>query len=168
MKDLIRKILREETRNKGLKLLELVKKYRSLFPKEGEKVKIINSKTGETTADDLFWSLVDDVDYKSDNDYRRVKQIITDIINFGGFGKKQSLLLHNLIGAKSNALDIAHFDEIKNVSDNSWSDLKADIISRGEDFYLKALNDFDMVQKMANDYDYNESFLYGFPYPSEF
>ena len=168
MKDLIRKILREEAKEKGLKILELVKKYRSLFPKEDEKVKMINSKTGETTADDLFWSLVDDVDYKSDNDYRRVKQIITDIINFGGFGKNEILLLHKLIGAKSNALDGTHDDKIKNVSDVSWSDLKADIISRGKDFYLKALNDFDMVQKMANDYDYNESFIYGFPYPSEF
>jgi len=168
MKDLIRKILREETKEKGLKILELVKKYRSLFPKENENVKVINNTTGETTADDLFWSLVDDVDYKSDNDYNRVKQIITDIINFGGFGKKQALLLHSLIGVKFDALDKAHYNKITNVSDDGWDDLKADILSRGKDFYLKALNDFDMVQKMANDYDYNESFLYGFPFPSQF
>lgn len=163
MKDLIRKILKEET--KGKDLVDKIIKYKSLLPTE--KPKIIDKKTNETTADDLFWTLVDDVDYKSDDDYKRVRKFIMDLFTYGGWGKEEANLLQALLGAKEGALQKAHGDKIKNVSDDSWNDLTADIISRGKDFYLKALDDYDMVQKMADDYDYSESFSYGFPYPHE-
>ena len=160
MKDLIRKILKEET--KGQSLMNKITKYNSLLPTE--KPKIIDKRTNETTADDLFWTLVDDVDYKSDDDYRRVKKFIMDLFTYGGWDKKKCNLLQALLGAKQGALEKAHGDKIKNVSDDSWNDLTSDIVSRGKDFFLKALDDYDMVQTMANNNDYSESFAYAFPY----
>ena len=68
---------------------------------------------------------------------------------------------------KINVIDKLHGDKIDDVSDDSWGDLKADIISRGKDFYNRAVSDFDLVQKMANEMDYKESFYYGVPYRSE-
>ena len=73
-----------------------------------------------------------------------------------------------MLGAKQGALEKAHEDKIKNVSDDSWNDLTADIVSRGKDFFLKALDDYDMVQTMANNMDYSESFSYAFPYDFDF
>ena len=111
---------------------------------------------------------MDDVDYKSDDDYKRVKKFIMDLFTYGGWDKKNANLLQALLGAKQGALEKAHEDKIKNVSDDSWNDLTADIVSRGKDFFLKALDDYDMVQTMANNNDYSESFAYSFPYDFDF
>lgn len=127
-----------------------------------------NGETGETSGDDFFWPIVELLDYKSDNDYRRVKSIFMDLYNFTGALTKEDIILFiKIMNFKINVIDKLHGDKIDDVSDDSWGDLKADIISRGKDFYNRAISDFDLVQKMANEMDYKESFYYGIPYRSD-
>jgi hypothetical protein len=124
--------------------------------------------TGETNGDDFFWPLIDILDYKSDNSYKRVKEIILDLYRFtGALSYEDIMLFIKILEFKLRALEKHHGDKIRGVSDDSWGDLKADIVSRGKDFYDKAISDFDLVQKMSNDIDYTESFYYGIPYISD-
>jgi hypothetical protein len=86
---------------------------------------------------------------------------------FCGVGAEVFKALEESLKIKMKALDKRWGDDIREVGDDSWSDLKADIISRGRDFYNKAMTDFDMVQRMANEMDFVESFSYAFPYENE-
>lgn len=146
--------------------LKSISKFVSSLPRPEELSG--NNKTGETNGDDFFWPIIDLLDYKSDNDYRRVKSIFMDLYNFTGALTKEDIITFiKIMNFKVNVIDKLHGDNIKEVSDDSWGDLKADIISRGKDFYNRAISDFDLVQKMANEMDYKESFYYGVPYRSE-
>lgn len=146
--------------------LKSISKFVSSLPRPEELSG--NNKTGETNGDDFFWPIIDLLDYKSDNDYRRVKSIFMDLYNFTGALTKEDIITFiKIMNFKINVIDKLHGDNIKEVSDDSWGDLKADIISRGKDFYNRAISDFDLVQKMANEMDYKESFYYGVPYRSE-
>lgn len=129
---------------------------------------LVNRKTGETTGDDFFWPIIDILDYKSDNDYRRVKNLMLDLYRFtGALSKDDFSKFINIFDFKNDMIDRRHGNDIRGVSDDSWGDLKADIVSRGKDFYNKALSDFNLVQKMADDDDYKESFNYAIPYEYE-
>lgn len=146
--------------------LKSISKFVSSLPRPEELSG--NGETGETSGDDFFWPIVELLDYKSDNDYRRVKSIFMDLYNFTGALTKEDIILFiKIMNFKINVIDKLHGDKIDDVSDDSWGDLKADIISRGKDFYNRAISDFDLVQKMANEMDYKESFYYGVPYRSE-
>ncbi len=86
MKKLIKKILREST--------EELLKYRKLFndfeiPEEGIKGNI----NGGTNIDNFFWTLVDMVDYKSDDNYKRINDILLNINRFGGVPAEKILAL---------------------------------------------------------------------------
>lgn len=146
--------------------LKSISKFVSSLPRPEELIG--NNKTGETSGDDFFWPIIELLDYKSDNDYRRVKNLFMDLYRFTGALTKEDIITFiKIMNFKVNVIDKLHGDKIDDVSDDSWGDLKADIISRGKDFYNRAVSDFDLVQKMANEMDYKESFYYGIPYKSE-
>ncbi len=160
MKKLIKKVLREST--------EELLKYRKLFndfeiPEEGIK----GNPNGTTNVDDFFWTVVDLVDYKSDNDYKRISSILKDLNKFAGVPAEKILILAKVLNFKCKILEKKWGDDIRNVSDDSWSDLKCDVVSRGKDFYEKILNDFKTLQNMADEYNYTESFSYAIPYKSD-
>lgn len=160
MKKLIKKVLREST--------EELLKYRNLFndfeiPEEGIKGNI----NGGTNIDNFFWTLVDMVDYKSDDDYKRINDILLNINRFGGVPAEKILALAKVLNYKCKSIDNKWGDDIRGVGDDSWSDLKSDIVSRGKEYYDRALIDFDLVQRMSNEDDYTESFSYAIPYKSD-
>jgi hypothetical protein len=146
--------------------LKRISKLVSSLPRPDEL--IVDGKTGETNGDDFFWPIVEMLDYKSDNDYRRVKNILMDLYRFtGALSKDDVILFTKIMNFKNSILEKRHGDDIREVGDDSWGDLKADIVSRGKDFYNEAVSNFDLVQKMASDMDYSESFYYGIPYRSD-
>ena len=76
MKELIRKVLKESVYGKDLmeKGEIITAMYNDIEDKEdllGNR-EIGNRETGVTIMDDLFWYIIDLVDYKKDDDYRRV------------------------------------------------------------------------------------------------
>ena len=164
MKDLIKKVLRESINSKDLieKGEVITRMYNDLEKLTGSR------KTGVTNADDFFWYVVDLLDYKKDDDYKRVKKYLMDLNRFAGVPSETIRLLEKIIIFKSTSLDISS-DRGRgiNVSDDGWGDLRVDVISRGKDFYDSVINDSDIMKKMADNYDYSESFLYGIPYEDE-
>jgi hypothetical protein len=160
MKKLIKKVLKEST--------EELLRYRKLFndfeiPEEGIKGNI----NGATNIDKFFWTVVDMVDYKSDNDYKRISSILKDLNKFAGVPAEKILALAKVLNYKCKAIDKKWGDDIRGVGDDSWSDLKCDIVSRGKEYYERALIDFDLVQRMSNEDDYTESFSYAIPFTSD-
>ena len=163
-KDLIKKVLRESVNAKDLieKGEVITRMYNDLEKLTGSR------KTGVTSADDFFWYVVDLLDYKKDDDYRRVKKYLMDLNRFAGVPSEAIRLLEKIIMFKSTSLDISS-DRGRgiNVGDDGWGDLRVDVISRGKDFYDSVIKDSDIMKKMADNYDYSESFLYGIPYEDE-
>lgn len=164
MKDLIKKVLRESINAKDLieKGEVITRMYNDLEKLTGSR------KTGVTNADDFFWYVVDLLDYKKDDDYKRVKKYLMDLNRFAGVPSEAIRLLEKIIMFKSTSLDISS-DRGRgiNVGDDGWGDLRVDVISRGKDFYDSVINDSDIMKKMSDNYDYSESFLYGIPYEDE-
>jgi len=164
MKELIRKVLKESVYGKDLmeKGAVITAMYNDIEKFTG------NRETGVTSVDDFFWYIVDLVDYKKDDDYRRVKKYLMDLNRFTGVPSDAFQLLNKIIMFKSTSLDISS-DRGRGieVGDDSWGDLRADVISRGKEFYDNAIKNPYIMKKMAEHRDYKESFSYGIPYPKE-
>ena len=164
MKELIRKVLKESVYGKDLieKGAVVTAMYNDIEKFTG------NRETGVTSVDDFFWYIVDLVDYKKDDDYRRVKKYLMDLNRLAGVPSNAIRLLSKIIMFKSTALDISS-DRARgiDVSDDSWGDLRVDVISRGKEFYDKAVKSSYVMKKMAEHRDYTESFMYGIPYPND-
>ena len=163
-KELIRKVLRESINAK-----DFIEKGEVITGMYNDLEKLTGSrKTGVTSADDFFWYVVDLLDYKKDDNYRRVKKYLMDLNRFAGVPSEAIRLLEKIIMFKSTSLDISS-DRGRgiNVGDDGWRDLRVDVISRGKDFYDNVIKDSDIMKKMAEHRDYSESFLYGIPYKDE-
>ena len=163
-KELIRKVLRESINAK-----DFIEKGEVITGMYNDLDKLTGSrKTGVTSADDFFWYVVDLLDYKKDDNYRRVKKYLMDLNRFAGVPSEAIRLLEKIIMFKSTSLDISS-DRGRgiNVGDDGWGDLRVDVISRGKDFYDNVIKDSDIMKKMAEHRDYSESFLYGIPYKDE-
>jgi hypothetical protein len=163
-KNLIKKVLRESINAK--ELLDIGSTITSMYNDLGKVT--ASRKTGKTSADDLFWYVIDLLDYKKDNDYKRVNRYLTDLNRLAGVPTKTIKLIKSILDLKINTLDLAS-DGGKgiNVSDDSWSDLRYDVVSRGKEFFHEVVDDPSIMEKMAKEYDYTESFAYGFPFEDE-
>lgn len=172
MKELIRRVLKESVYGKDLieKGAIITAMYNDIEDKEGllGNREIGNRETGVTIIDDLFWYIIDLVDYKKDDDYRRVKKYLMDLNRLAGVPSNVFKLLSRVIMFKSTALDISSGRARGiDVGDDSWGDLRVDVISRGKEFYDKAIKSSYVMKKMAEHRDYTESFMYGIPYPDD-
>lgn len=179
MKKLIKKILRESTDlDKTLKGKDLIKHNLDLSVKINDMYDssqsdkninrvIVNRQNGKTNLDELVWFIVDKVDYKKDNDYYRIKDLILDLNRLYGVSSELISDVRKVINYKSGYLSKVKSEKISDIGEDSRSDLRYDIVSRGEDFYNKALNDVNIIDKMIDDRDYEESFIYSFPFDSQ-
>jgi len=109
---------------------------------------------------DFFWDFVNKVNYKSDNDYGRVSMYLVD-----NYSKEEIKKLEKVYRDLHEDLYNKYKDDWLgepgiNASDDSWNDLRADVISRGERFY----NNINLrkLQLMADMNDYSENFGYSF------
>lgn len=137
------------------------------FKLPDDNVKIRDEKWYAVHMDKFFWQVIDFVDYPLDNDYKRIRNIFLNLNRYCGIDSDVILALKTCFYSKIEALEKKWGDDIYNVGDDSWGDLRSEIVSRGKDFYNRAMSDFDMVQRMANNEDYTESFQYSFPYHNE-
>ena len=171
MKELIRKVLKESVYGKDLieKGAVVTAMYNDIEDLLGNRNGFTgNQETGVTSIDDFFWYIIDLVDYKKDDDYRRVKKYLMDLNRLAGVPSNAIRLLSKIIMFKSTALDISS-DRGRgiDVGDDGWGDLRVDVISRGKEFYDKAIKSSYVMKKMAEHRDYTESFMYGIPYPND-
>lgn len=115
-----------------------------------------NKVKGTTTADEWMDYILMKLDYKKDNDYRRTQKM------FGMMDEDARNLFEKLVDWKADKLYGKLLHDVRGVSDDGFSDLVNDIISRGTEFFNKVMEDPSIAQKMVDDHDYKESFSYTF------
>jgi len=103
---------------------------------------------------DSLWALIDQSKWSKDKDYKRIQKLFAKL----PFLKK--IELRGFVNDKVEALEDKYGKKIQYLGDDSWWDLRADIVGRGKEFYNSIT--FDQLQKMANEVDYKENFEYSF------
>ena len=107
-----------------------------------------------------FWDFVELADWNSDHDYNRIKEWFRVT-----YGKPDRDLMKAIFNNMASSLDVRFEEDWLgdpgiDVSDDGWSDLKAEVVGRGQDFYNNIT--VEKLQEMANNRDYHESFRYSF------
>lgn len=147
----------DELKKLGLVISEV---YGDGYHMQYEIRKIQNTETPvnkNTLSEKELWSLIEKANWKSDHDYDRIQK------EFEQLPEDVYEQLSEFISLKVKALaDKYHDDWLGDpgidCGDDSWSDLRADVVGRGEDFYNSI--SVEKLMEMASNYDYEESFLY--------
>ena len=115
--------------------------------------------------EDEYWQQIEELEWYtdsfiSDGDYKRIEQQLID--NLTPSEIKQ---LDMFVRSKVNELGKRfHNDWLGDpgigVSDDSWGDLRNEVVGRGKEFYENIT--VAKLQEMADSNDYNESFSYCF------
>lgn len=107
-----------------------------------------------------LWRMVDAAKWTSDHDYERIREEWTKL------PKDDFEQLETFINKKHSELSKKFHDAWLgnddgpgiDVSDDSWMDLTAEVVGRGEMFYNHIT--VDKLREMADNDDYEECFLY--------
>lgn len=110
------------------------------------------------THEDKMWSLLEGFNWKDDHNYNRIS------LEFSLLANKKRVALTKFAQEKMDELDTKFRGDWLakpgiNVSDDGWSDLRAEVIGRGRRFYN--LITVAKLKQMANTMDYHENFMYG-------
>ena len=110
--------------------------------------------------EDKYWQQIEELEWSKDGDYERIEQQLIDNLT-----PPEIKQLDVFVRSKVNELGKRfHNDWLGDpgigVSDDSWSDLRNEVVGRGKEFYENIT--VAKLQEMANNNDYNESFSYCF------
>lgn len=134
-----------------MKCFQLATKSPVIQPLKSVKVKSSSKKQKK------YWDIIKKANWKKDHDYTRISK------EFRLLSKEEFEELESFIDSKMEQLN-SRFEKSWlgnpgiNVSDDGWSDLRAEVIGRGEKFFNSIT--VQKLRKMANTDDYNESFIY--------
>ncbi len=114
--------------------------------------------------EDELWQLIEKLNWSLDHDYKRIgdelkllgSDISNDLVEFA-YGKQGEI-------ASQYEEDWLGEPGIE-VSDDGWSDLTAEVVGRGKEFYENIT--VEKLQVMANTSNYYENFNYSFHYINE-
>jgi len=101
-----------------------------------------------------LWKFVAESKWKSDHNYERTSHV------FQENSEENRNIIVDVFNEKCQELEDKFGKDITNVGDDGWSDLRADVIGRGEKFFNSMTQ--KKIQSLANDRDYVESFSYSF------
>jgi hypothetical protein len=112
------------------------------------------------TNEQKYWRLIENAQWKSDHNYNRISDEWSKLPN------NEFQELKEFIHEKVKILSKTYYDAWLgkdggpgiDASDDSWSDLRYDVVGRGEEFYNSIT--VDKLREMASRYDYQESFCY--------
>lgn len=104
-----------------------------------------------------LWALIEQANWSKDHDYKRIRK---------EFGKLPKGVFKQLQEFANNKTDELHTrfkkawlaDPGIECSDDSWWDLRAEVVGRGQKFYEAITT--KKLQKMALQMDYHENFTY--------
>lgn len=100
-----------------------------------------------------LWKIIENANWNKDHNYERIKNKFSNLPNY------QKTQLFNFVSSLNDNLEKKYGNKIKNVSDDSWSDLKYEVIGRGRKFYNNI--SLSKLNEMNKKGDYKESFGYG-------
>ena len=107
-----------------------------------------------------YWQLIQDAQWKLDHSYKRISN------EWKTLPDEEFEMLKKFIDKKAGDLDKKYHDawlgndggDGFDVSDDGWSDLRYEVVGRGEEFYNSIT--VEKLRQMAEDFDYHESFGY--------
>ena len=109
-----------------------------------------------------YWQQIEKLEWTKDHSYDRIEQYLKD-----NFTVSECIQLSDFVKNKTLALAVRFHDDWLgdpgiDVSDDGWSDLTAEVVGRGKEFYENIT--VAKLQEMANVMDYHESFSYCFQF----
>ena len=107
-----------------------------------------------------LWQLVNKAQWEGRHDLDFAQSVYTKL-PFNHFQQ-----LWKFVEAKLDELDDKFGKKITNVGDDSWWDLRAEVVGRGKSFYHKI--NMNIIQSMADDVDYVENYQYSFQKHKDF
>jgi hypothetical protein len=112
------------------------------------------------SLEDELWAEVESLGWAKDHDYRRIREEIEY-----KFTVSEITRLTDFVDNMQDKLMRKYYNDWLgdpgiDVSDDGWSDLTAEVVGRGKDFYENIT--LEKLQEMANNDDYRENFRYCF------
>jgi hypothetical protein len=101
-----------------------------------------------------FWKFVEEASWKKDHNYARTSHV------FQENSEEDRNIIVDVFNEKCQELEVKFGEKITNVGDDGWSDIRADVIGRGESFFNSMTQ--KKMQELADTLDYEESFSYSF------
>lgn len=131
--------------------------------KDGKKIFGIKCDKMSKMTEKELWKWIRKAQWKKDHDYKRIEKFYIFNLN-----PSQLMQLRSFVDKKIDALDKKYrkywIDNIP-ISDDSWMDLRAEVIGRGESFY-KSITPAKL-KKIGETGDYRECFEYGIPHAED-
>ncbi len=111
----------------------------------------------EKLTEEQLWHLIEGAEWTKDHDYNRIQE------EYKRLSDNEHAQLDEFVDQKCKELhDKYKKDWLGNpgiaVSDDGWSDLRAEVVGRGKEFYNSIT--VEKLQEMANTNDYHENFQY--------
>ena len=123
---------------------------------ENKKIKVMKN------LEENYWKQVEELEWSKDADYKRIEQYLINNLT-----PSKAIQLEDFVNNKVIELGKRfHNDWLGDpgieVSDDSWGDLRNEVVGRGKEFYENIT--VGKLQEMANTNDYHESFSYCFQF----
>lgn len=113
-------------------------------------------------TEDRFWELVDMAHWPKTS-CEDAKIMYRKLLS-----KEGAKNFRGSVGKAYRMLDRVADQNVHGVGDDGYSDLLKHIVGKGKSTFYKCLNSVNLIQKMADDNDYKESFSYCIPYESDY
>jgi hypothetical protein len=159
MKNLIKKVLREESKSMDM----------PHFWKNSPKV---TDHTDKKQMDDFMWYLIEYVDFPSDGNFRRINSFIESLIRYGLIDIEFYIEMYRWLSRRLK--DISTFEDefqlsLDNVSgDDSYSDWRWHVLSLGKDNFERLKEGWEDAIDVVETLRPIESFNYAWPHPYDF
>ena len=159
MRDLIKKVLREESESMDLM------HFWSNSPK-------VTDADNTEQMDDFMWHIINYVNFPSDGNYRRIKTFIKSLIRYGLIDVEFYTNMYRWLNSKLRDISIAEEEfqlSLDNVSgDDSYSDWKWHVLSLGRENFERLKEGWHDVVDAMEELKPIESFNYAWPHPYDF
>lgn len=113
-----------------------------------------------------YWDIIESLEWLKDRNHKRVKKDFRKMELTGSQRENLTIFYRNRLKQLDGRVrinDILKRPEVTGwLSDDSWWDLRADIIGRGKDFFSSILENHDLLIPLINNNDYKENFGYAF------
>jgi len=110
--------------------------------------------------EDKYWKQIEQLEWPKDADYKRIEEYIKNNYSLNSALQLADFVDNKVIELGKRFNNDWLGDPGIDVSDDSWGDLRNEVVGRGKEFYENIT--VAKLQEMANTNDYNESFSYCF------
>ena len=112
--------------------------------------------------EDKYWKQIEQLEWPKDADYKRIEEYIKNNYSLNSALQLADFVDNKVIELGKRFNNDWLGDPGIDVSDDSWGDLRNEVVGRGKEFYENIT--VAKLQEMANTNDYNESFGYCFTF----